>query len=145
MDSVAAVVVRPQQVGVGGAAHDLVEIDHLIKIAALANPVVDLVFDLRLRTVPAGVAALRRTIGPGGYGAAECLDAFGLPAGSYGAKPSDNLRGRCFPADIVGAHEQHDVTHPGMRKHIAVEPVEARRAVCRRLDFGADRIAAYPL
>src|SRR5215510_13715952 len=128
MNSV-AVVVRSQQVGVGGAAHDLVEIDHPIKTSALANPVVDLVFDLCLRIVPAGIAGLGRAIVPGDDGYAEDLDAFRLHARSYGAHAIDNLGRRCFAADIVSAHEQHDVTHPGMRKHIAVEPVEARRAV----------------
>src|SRR5262245_65502312 len=118
MNSV-AVVVRSQQVGVGGAAHDLVEIDHPIKISALSNPVVDLVFDSCLRIVPAGIAGLGRAIVSGDDRYAEDLDAFRLDARSNGAPASDNFRRRCFAAERVRSSVSSHVTHTSGRAPLA--------------------------
>ena len=55
MNAIPAIIGRFEEVRIIGAAHDLVEVDHRIKIRPLADPVVHLVSDLCLGVVPAGV------------------------------------------------------------------------------------------
>ena len=117
----------------------------LVKTSSLANPVVDLVPDLRLGLAPAGVAGLWRAIVPGDDRYADDLDTLGFHARGDGAQSIDNLHRRCLATDVVGAHEHHNVAHAGMGEHVAVEPLEAGRAVGSRLHLAADGIAADPL
>ncbi len=55
MNAVAAIVRYVQEIGIRGAAQNVVEIDNGIEGATLANPCVDLIAHFRFRVVPACV------------------------------------------------------------------------------------------
>src|ERR1700681_2861725 len=105
MDAVATVIGRVDQVRVGAAAHDLVEIDYAIERCLRANPFVDFITNFGFGIVPAGVVRLPIAIMPRDDGDADHLYPLGLDTGDDALHPRDEFTGANFPANIVRAHE----------------------------------------
>src|SRR6516162_1714289 len=147
MNAVAAIISRGEQVRIARTAHDLVEVDHPVELRSLADPVVDLISDLRLGIVPTGVPYSRDDGVPRNDRRADDLHAPRLHARYDVLRPGDDLvRGR-FAANVVGAHEQHHVAHSWVREDIPIEAIDAGRTCGGRLQVGAtsDRVAANAL
>src|SRR6516162_11679966 len=137
MNAVAAIISRGEQVRIARTAHDLVEVDHPVELRSLADPVVDLISDLRLGIVPAGIPHSRYNAVPGNDRRADDLHAAGFHARDDVFRPGDNLvRGR-FAADVIRAHEQHDVTHSCVRENVALEAIDAGRTGGGGIQIGA--------
>src|ERR1700681_456718 len=115
MDAVATVIGRVDQVRVGAAAHDLVEIDYAIELCLRADPFVDFIANFGFGIVPAGVVRVRIAIMPRDDGDADHLYALGLDTGDDALHPGDDFTRPHFPANIVRAHEQYNVAHAGVR------------------------------
>ena len=62
MNAIAAIVSYVQEIGIRGAAHNVVKIDNGIEGATLSNPSVDLIAHFRFRVVPAGIPSNWRNV-----------------------------------------------------------------------------------
>ena len=135
MDAVSAVERRVDQVGVPGILHHLVEVDHRIEWRLGADPLVDLVADLASwpRSIPVLFSAGGRLC-RGIIVAPTIFMPRAFTRLTMSSVPAMICAGRCLPADVVGAHEQDDVRHAMVGQHVALEPLEAGRAVGRRLE-----------
>jgi len=145
MDAVTTVERRKNQIDVLRILHDLVEIDEPVERGFGADPLIHLVPDLRLGRIPSRVVRFGRPVVSWNDRDADRLQATGLCSPREVLHSRDDLCGRRTTADIVGAHEQDHVRHPGMGQHVALETLDARRAVGRRLQvLTRDRVASDP-
>src|SRR5882724_231495 len=62
VNPIAAIVGNAQEIGIGRAAHDAVEIDDAVEGTASSNPGVDLVAYFRFCVVPARIVGIRRPV-----------------------------------------------------------------------------------
>src|SRR5258706_6530264 len=105
MNTVAAIIGRIEQVGIFRTAHHVVEIEHRVEACLFVHPVIDLVADLGLVGVPAGVRDTRNHAVPGNDGRADDSDVLGFDAGDDVLHAADDLIGGRAAPDVVGAHE----------------------------------------
>src|SRR5207248_7457222 len=78
MNAVSAIVRRVDEICVRWAADDLVEVKNAVEPRLRTDPIVDLIADLRLRIVPAGVVRNRREVVPRNDRGANHLNALRL-------------------------------------------------------------------
>src|SRR5207249_10362050 len=62
VNAVSAIVRRVDEISVRGAADDLVEVKDAVESSLRADPIIDLIADLCLRIVPAGVVRNRSDV-----------------------------------------------------------------------------------
>src|SRR5438067_13697288 len=78
MDAVAAIVRRVDEIGVRGAADDLIEIEDAVESGFRADPLVDLIANLRFAVIPTRIVRSGKDIVTRNDSRADYLDAFRL-------------------------------------------------------------------
>src|SRR3954449_375998 len=105
MDAVATVVCGIDQIGRGGIAHHLVEVEHGVERSLRADPLVDLVADRGLLVVPPAVGTGRRDVVPRDDRRADDPQPLRLDALRDVSLSGDHLLSGCAAADVVRADE----------------------------------------
>jgi len=103
---------------------DLVEIDHGVESAAMANPVVDGVADGSLRRVPPRVVGGGRDVVPRDDRDADRLHSGGLEAPDDLLQARHHLRGGGASPDVVGPLEDDHVRGAAPLEDVAIEPLQ---------------------
>src|SRR5947199_8743828 len=132
MNAVSAIVSRVDKISVRWAADDLIEVEDAVESRLRADPIVDLIADLRLRIVPAGIVRNRSDVVPRNDRGANHLNALRFEAGREFSHSGHQLLGADIPTNVVRTHEQNDGTDAGMRQHIAIQALAAPPAGCAR-------------